>query len=1030
MLRAASAFAAVLPLAFALSAGALQAQRGSLIATASDSAVLAELAPRPIGPAVMSGRIADVAVASIPGERPGRVIYAASAGGGVWKTVDGGVSWKSLWDDQPVGSTGDVTVAPSNPDIVWVGSGESNNLRSSSWGNGVYKSSNGGKTWTNMGLRTSQHIPRIIIHPTNPDIVYVAAMGPLWASGGERGLYKTTDGGRTWNRVLATSETTGVTDVIFDPTNPEVLYAATMQRERKAYSFVGGGPDSGIFKSMDGGATWTRLTKGLPEGDRGRIGLDVSQSSPRIVYAFVNAQDGGVFRSEDGGENWTRQSNISSLPWYTGQVRVDPKDPNRVYHIGQSMSVSNDAGRTWGRFAANTHADYHAMWIDPGDPDHIVIGNDGGLFMTWDRGGSWDFAVNLPVSTYYAIAVDMNDPYWIFGGIQDNGSWAGPSATRLRAGISNDQWFRTGGGDGFYSGVDPTDPNVIYAESQEGALTRMDRLTGESKSIRPQTAPGEPAYRFNWSAPLLVSPHDHNTLYFGANYLFRSTDRGDSWTKLGGDLTRQLDQDTLPIMGLHGPGGYERNNGVARFGNIATLDESTVRKGLLYVGTDDGVIQVSRNGGVTWKKTERFPGVPDLTYVSRVSASHSAEGTVYAAFDGHRNNDFKPYVYKSTDYGQTWTSITSNLPDFGSVQVIREHPRNPNLLFVGTEFGLFVSVNGGGAWARVRSGFPTVAVHDLLIHPRANDLIVATHGRGLWVINDIAPLERLANAARASVAQLFPVRAATEMNLAGGGGTPGDRQFDMPNPPNGAIITYLANKPLTGAKLVITDRAGGVVRELSAKGEPGVHRIIWDLHWASPVEEPETPPNADGGFFGGQQRGPFVNAGTYTVQVRTGATGDVAAQTTVEVKRDPAVRLTDAQWAELQDFRARAYHVQRDANALASRLDQARQTAVQNNAGTAEIDSVLMKVRGSVTTGRGGRGGRGGGGGGGFGRGGSAGPTVLSRANGVAGAIGSNHFPVTAEQKQEVIAAEQELARQKTAADAATRSGARRGRSG
>jgi len=1005
-----------------LSAGARAQNAGTgLHPSVTDSAILAELPLRSIGPASMSGRVADIAVASIPGEAPGRVIYVASAAGGVWKSENGGISWKPLTDATSIASVGDVTVAPSNPDIVWIGTGESNNLRSSSWGHGLYKSTDGGRTWTHMGLRASQHIPRILVHPTNPDIVLVAAMGPLWKSGGERGVYRTTDGGRTWTRVLEVNETTGATDLVFDPTNPNVIYAATMQRERKAYSFVAGGPESGIYKSTDGGTTWRRLTSGLPAGDKGRIGVDVSQSQPRTVYAFVDAQDGGVFRSDDGGENWTRQSNINSLPWYTGQVRVDTRNPDRVYHIGQALSVSNDGGKTWERIANGTHADHHAMWISPVDPNDVAIGNDGGFYFSHDRGNTWDFSSNLPVSTFYTVGLDTRDPYYVYGGLQDNGSWGAPVATRRRTGIGNADWINVGGGDGFYTVVDPTDPLVMYSESQNGALQRVDVATDERKSIRPTGSNGEPL-RFNWSAPLVISKYDNHALYFAANYLFRSPDRGDTWTRLGGDLTRALDHDTLPIMGLRAAGGYRRHDG-----NIATISESPIRRGLIWVGTDDGLIQVTRDDGSTWTRIDRFPGVPPLAYISHVVASAHAEGTAYATIDNHRDNDFRPYVLKSTDFGRTWTSISANLPQEGSAQVVREHPRNPNLLFVGTENGLYASTNGGGSWSRITGGLPTVPVHDLMIHPRENDLVVATHGRGFWILDDVTPLERLTEASAAGVALLFPVRPATIFNLASGPATAGDRDFFAPNPPPGALLGWVVNRaPPAGStmRLVITNSAGETVRDMAVRGSAGIHRLAWDLRFGLPEEEPARQAAGagdeveGGGFagFGGAPRGPFVAAGTYNAQlrvVRADGGGEIVARTTIEARRDPLVRLPAAQWAELDAYRARLFRTQWQANELVQQLEQAK----QRTPGAAAIDSVLNRLR--AQPGQGGRGGRGGGFGGGGGRGGPGNQPLLTRTAAIAGQIGSNHFALTAAQKQDVEALEQDVARQRAAAQAA-----------
>ncbi|MGH7507041.1 MAG: WD40/YVTN/BNR-like repeat-containing protein [Longimicrobiales bacterium] len=1004
-----------------------EASGSVLVASLPDSAVLAELAPRNIGPAVMSGRISDIAVARADADRPearlGRVMYAASAGGGVWKTTNGGKTWAPVFEDEGASSIGDVAVAPSDPDVVWVGTGESNNLRSSSWGDGIYRSTDGGETWTHMGLRETQHIARIVIHPTNPDIVYVASPGPLWADGGERGVFKTTDGGRTWSNVKSISANTGFTDLVMDPTNPEVLYAAAYQRERRSYSFLAGGPESGIWKTTDGGATWTELTAGLPTGDMGRIGLDVARSQPRTVYAVVHADSGGVFRTDDGGSTWTRQSSISSIPWFFGQIRVDPLDVERVYFLGQQLQVSDDGGNDWRRIAGNTHADQHAMWIDPKDSHHLVIGNDGGLFVSYDRGESWDFAVNLPVSTFYAIAYDLREPfYYVYGGLQDNGTWAGPVATRNSNGINNDEWFRAGGGDGFYAAIDPTDPYTAYVESQNGNLRRVDVLTGETKSIRPDQEEGEPDLRWNWSAPLLISPHDHNTLYFAANHLFRSRDRGDTWERLGADLTRALDRDTLPIMGRKGPGGLGRHDGTAPFGNIATIDESPIRAGLLVVGTDDGVIQTSRDGGANWTRIDRFPGVPDLTYVSRVVASVHDENTLYATFDGHRDNDFAPYVLKSIDFGRTWTSISSNLPAFGSVQVILEHPRNPNLLFAGTEFGAFVSVDGGSAWAEL--ALPTVAVHDLLIHPRENDLIIGTHGRGIWVLDDVTPLERLAETRQTRMAHLFAPRPVMIFNRRNGGGNPGDRVFEANNPPAGAILSYYV-PPSTpqGSTLTLAmvNGAGDVVRELEASPLPGMHRTAWNLRWASAAvpqadEDDDEDEEEDEGprFGGGPEDGPYVAAGDYAIELRS-ATGageaEVVSRTTLTVRPDPLVRLTVAELAELQQWRMKAYRAQVEANHLVAQLDSAHARIAADSAATSPggdqrslltgIDGVLVALRGPRRDERRPFGGNGDD---------DANPSITERLDDVAEQIATLHFLPTPDQKSTIDEAVADLA--------------------
>ena len=972
-------------------------------------ALLNELTWRTIGPAVTSGRVVDIAVPEGPSNANAATFYVASASGGLWKTTNAGTTFEPVFDRESTVSIGAIAVAPSNPDVVWVGTGEANNQRSSSWGDGVYKSVNGGKTWAPMGLKNSQHIGRIVVHPTNPDIVYLAALGPLWGPGRERGLFKTTDGGKTWTNTKFISEHTGFVDIAMDPKDPDVLYAAAYQRERRAYSFLGGGPESGIYKTTDGGATWRKLTEGLPQGDIGRVGLSISRSHPETVYALVQARDGGVFRSDDYGESWRRTFNADVTPWYYSQIRVDPNDPERVYTLAINVSGSDDGGKTFRADVARTaHVDNHAMWIDPRDSNHLIIGNDGGCYMSHDRGKTWDFAANLPVAQFYAIAVDMREPFYnVYGGTQDNRSWGAPSATRNRAGITNADWYQTVGGDGFYSAIDYTDPNVVYAESQEGGVVRYDVKTGERKTIKPQPAPGKPPYRWNWSAPILVSPHDPKTVYFGANFLFKSPDRGDSWQALGGDLTRQKNRDTLPMMGkVWDRNAISRHEGTAPYGNISTLDESPLKKGLLYVGTDDGLVQVSRDGGATWAKIDKFPGVPDETYVSRVTASPVQEATVFATFDGHRSNDFKPYVLKSTDYGATWTSIAANLPT-GSAYVIRQHPRNASLLFVGTEFGAFVSIDGGAAWTPLRNNLPTVAVHDMIIHPRANDLILGTHGRGIWILDDITPLEKLTPAVLSSETQLFPVKPALLFNQADpyGGGSRGvgdqaDRLYAAPNPPSGAVISYYVKQDIPrdrAATLTIVDAGGAVVRELEANKKAGLHRTVWDLRLPPPytVARPQGGGGDEGGggFFGGTPRGPVVLPGQYKARLKV---GDAAPQeAAIVVKADPLVQLSEADYKTLHEARVNASRLQgrvqaavRTADQLKTQIDEAKRAiesasapaalSTEANAIGKEIDDIIAKVRGA--------GGRGGGGGD---ENGPRQPSIQQRVNGIANEIGN-----------------------------------------
>lgn len=937
-----------------------------------DSVLVRSLTFRSIGPAVMSGRIVEIAVADgyrgTRGQVLGTVMYIAAATGGVWKTTNAGVNWTPVFDSVRTGSIGAVAVAPSNPDIVWVGTGEANNMRSSSWGTGVYKSTDGGRTWSGPMLPKSQHIARIVVDPRDPNIVYVAAMGPLWAPGGERGLFKTTDGGRTWTNTKYISQYTGFTDVAMDPSNPDVLYAAALMRERREYGFLPAGPESGIYKTTDGGRTWTQLTQGLPSGELGRIGLSVCRSRPSTVYAIVHARGntGGLYRSDDAGATWRQMNPNNSTAWYYGQVRCDPTDHEHVYRLGPTSQESYDGGRTVQTFppqGTNVHADHHALWIDPEAPEHLVLGTDGGLYISWDRGRTWDHVQNLPVSQFYAISVDDGDPYYVYGGLQDNQSWGGPSRTRFTFGPTNADWFRMAGGDGFYSVTDPSDRNIVYTESQNGGLIRYDARLGQTKNIRPVPKPGE-QHRYNWSAPILPSRHTPGTVYFAANYLFRSPDRGDTWETISPDLTRNIDRNTLPLRGsVPDSNALGRNEGTAEFSNITSIDESPLRAGLLVVGTNDGLVQVSRDGGKNWFKSDRFPTVPETTYVSRVIFSRFAEGTIYATMDGHRSNDFKPYVLKSTDYGRSWTPITGDLPDGHSVHVIREHHRQPNLLFVGTEFGVFFTVDGGRHWTQLKSGIPGVPVHDLAIQTRENDLVVGTHGRGIFILDDLAPLEHLAEAKRANVAYLFPIKDALlyQPNASRASGM-GTRGFVGQNPPPGPQIAYLLQPLPTGARprLEIVDASGTVVRELRVERAPGLYRTVWDMRVGPPFTGPvdttgrgSGPGGRGGGFAGG--RGGLAGETTFPalpgryearLTISTPGAPPTVLSRAFLLRKDPMVVLSDAELRQLHEARSAIAGIQRQLREIQARFDSAQQrlAALRRGADSAGNDQHRQEV--------------------------------------------------------------------------------------
>lgn len=1002
----------------ALVAAPLSAQRrGGQQAPAdlSDTALVNTLSVRSIGPAVMSGRLVDIAVAPSHGSGAlGTVFYIAAAGGGVWKTTSGGVTWEPVFDDAGVGSIGAVTVDPSNADIVWVGTGESNNQRSSSYGDGIYKSMDGGATWENVGLPTSQHVGGILVHPRDSDIVYVAATGPMWAAGGERGIYKTTDGGGTWERVLHVDEYTGGIDIIMDPTDPDVLYAAMQQRERRAYGYISGGPGSGIWKSTDGGASWTHLTRGLPTSDMGRIGLDISLTHPSTIYAVIEGSEAGVYRSDNGGMSWRKMSDQASIPWYFGEIRVDPADPETVYHLGVSLTRSTDGGVTWERAARSVHADQHALWINPHNRNHLILGNDGGLYVSHDRGASWDFSPNLPISQFYAVGLDMAEPFFgIYGGLQDNSTWGGPSRTRASRGIFNADWYGMAGGDGFHAAVDPTDDNIAYVESQMGNLIRYDKRTGDRKGIRPAPAAGDPAYRFNWSAPIKISPWDHNTVYFAANYLFKSPDRGDSWEVLGEDLTQAIDRDSLQMMGaIPGSDAVSRHQGVAVFSNIASIDVSALQEGLLITGSDDGVISVSHDDGQTWDKQTDFPGVPDTAYVGKVRLSLHDASVMYATFDNHRSNDFHPYVLKSTDGGGSWRNITNNLPDFGGVRAFAEHHENPNLLFVGTEIAPYASLDGGDSWIRITNGMPPVRVDDIKIHPRDNALVIATHGRGFYIMDDLGPLQQLAEAKAAGGP--FLARVKSELlfspDASPHSGLNADRNYSVRNPPVGTTVSYYLPAAAPGLTLEIAGPSGAVVRTLDAPSGAGFHHVRWDFRVDAPYSGPPQERQQNqrfggfGGFGGGGSAGAPAVPGSYTARLTVG--GDTMEEA-FTVKKDANVLLTDAQLRELFDIRMEQMELNATLTMAIRQTDVTRQQITDAKAAMDEVDAAealsdmakaieddLNDIRSELGAG---------GGGSGFGGGGSGPPNLRRLLGTAAGVHRATAMPT--EQESEALAA-------------------------
>ena len=814
---------------------------------------------RSIGPATMGGRVDDFAVV----ESDPRIIYVGAAAGGVFKTVNGGQSWQAIFEDQPNPSIGDLALAPSNPSILYVGTGEPNNRQSSSWGDGVFKSMDGGATFTHMGLAETHHIGRIVVHPNDPSIVYVAAQGDLWGPNKERGVYKSTDGGATWKQVLSVDENTGANDIAIDSQSPNILYATTYERRRTAFGFDGGGSGSGVYRSTDGGDHWTRLGgatlgRGLPTtGDIGRCALDIYRKNTNIVYALVEHQtQGGVYRSEDKGVTWTRMSETNPRPSYFSQIRIDPNNDQKIWLGGVNIYMSEDGGRTFAqtRFRG-VHSDVHAIWIDPANSDHILSGNDGGVWVTWDSGRNWAHIDNIALGQFYEVAFDYQKPYHVCGGLQDNYSWCGPSSTAQTLGIGNDNWITVQGGDGFYNRIDPSDPNIIYAESQDGNLSRRDLRSSESKSIRP-LEPNDAAtrYRFQWNSPLMISPHDPKTIYYGGNHLFKSTDRGDTWDVLGEDLTTGAQRDKQPILGkVPDTHTLSRHDGVVAWPCITAIAESPVKAGVLWVGTDDGNVQMSRDGGKTWANVvSHAMGAPKGGYVSRIEPSHKDAGTAYMTFDNHRSADYGIYIFRTTNYGDSFQRITNGIPpDAGTVHVIREDPVNPNLLFAGTEFGLFVTFDRGANWRRMKNGLPTVPVFDIQIHPRDHDLILATHGRSIWIMDDISALEQVNDDILKTDLSIFSGRPGIEWKMADYRGFPGTSLFLAPNAPNGVILDYYS-KSAGPVRVTVADATGKEIRQANTRAEEGmVNRFVWDMRTDSPVP----PANAGGAAASGQEGG-------------------------------------------------------------------------------------------------------------------------------------------------------------------------------
>lgn len=938
--------------------------------SAFNASTFSALELRSIGPAFCSGRIADIAVHP---EHKTRWIV-ATASGGVWRTNNAGTTWESVFDGEGSYSTGCVTMDPSNPNTVWVGTGENNSQRSVSYGDGVYKSLDGGATWKNMGLGESEHIGSILVDPRDSNVILVAAQGPLWSSGGDRGIYRSTDGGEKWQRVHHFDEYTGANEIVRHPTNPDVLYASLWQRGRRQWTLLNGGPGSGMLKSTDAGLTWREVNTGLPSGDLGRIGLAVSPAAPDTVYAIVEATpgNGGFYRSTNQGESWEKQSSRSTTsPQYYHEIFADPVDPERVYLMDTFLAVTEDAGETWSNVPiTDKHVDDHFIWIDPADTDHLIVGCDGGIYETWDRGEAWDFKSNLPITQFYRVSVDESEPfYYVYGGTQDNNSMGGPSRTTRREGITNADWFVTVGGDGYETVIDPTDPNIVYSLWQYGGLVRHDRATGEIVDIKPKEAAGEDSLNWNWDSPLILSPHLHTRLYFAANKLYRSDDRGNSWTAVSGELSRKIDRDTLEVMGeVWGVDAVARHHATSHYGSAVSLSESVLEEGVLWVGSDDGLVHASDNGGETWRTIEEFPGVPAHTYCTHIEPCRFDKDTVYAAFDNHKAGDFLPYLLRSTDRGATWSSMAGDLPERGSVHALVQDHVDPNLFFVGTEFGVWFTSDGGEHWVELTGGMPTIAVRDVEIQRRENDLVLGTFGRSFYVLDDYSPLRGITEETLAASATLFPVKAAdwyvegSRLGGTTGRGSQGASYYAADNPAFGATITYhLAEKIETRRErrkrlhkeavdageepamptldelraeenevapsvlLVVRDETGRVMRTVSGPRGEGMHRVTWDLR--EPGVDPLTlSAGRELMPWESPDAGPLVIPGTYSVTLEQevdSVRSTLAGPTTFEVVPLGLATLPAADRPAAAAFQRKALRL---ARAVAAALDIVSET--------------------------------------------------------------------------------------------------------
>jgi len=937
-------------LIFALAAQITFAQNGRAVSKSPLEDAFSRLEWRSIGPAIMGGRIADVE--GVPGDP--NVVYVASASGGLWKTTNGGVTWKPIFERQGTLSIGDIALAPGNPDVVWVGTGESAVRNSVSFGDGVYKSTDGGKTWQHMGLKETERISAIAINPQNPDIVYIGALGHAFGPNEERGVFMTTDGGKTWNKTLYIDNKHGVADLEIDPTNPNILYAGMWSFERKPWTHRSGSENGGVYKSIDGGRTWNKLTNGLPKL-MGRIGVRVAPSNPNVVYVIVEAKDGTLYRSDDRGETFkmvSKNDNIVSRGFYYTKVRVDPTNEDHIFAVASTLFTSVDGGKTFRSITGRTHIDFHALWLDPKNPKRMWHGQDGGIAISYDGGESWEAVYNIPLGQFYQIHADNRTPfYYVMGGLQDNGSWSGPSRTREPAGIMNDDWRMVSFGDGFYVINHPDDPEQYLSESQGGDIVWTDFRTREQQSINPwgRGSGGGPAagqkFRFNWNAPIVFSAHDKTTVFFAGNVVFKSPDFGKTWEQISPDLTTN-DPEKLKDAG--GPIAIE-NSTAEYHSTIITINESPVQRGQIWVGTDDGNLQVTTDGGKKWDNIiANVSGVGKNSPVSHVEPSRINANTAYVSFDRHMFDDFRPYIFKTTDGGKTWTNISGNLPAKAYVQVVREDPKNTNLLYAGTELGLFASYNGGKDWLALNlKNLPNVSIHDIVVHPRENDLILATHGRSIWIFDDATVIQRMNQQILDSDAHLFPIRPALRFASRFTRYGIGDKLFTGPNPANGALLTYYMKDKVdekTTLKLQVFDRDGKLIQDIERPSrEKGLNRIAWNLRLGGP--EVRRPPTPEQLAFGGGPRGPQVLPGTYTVKLTV---GDKVFEERVEVKLDSGIKTSTTDLQQTLDMQIKLRDMQSTMNmslrfldSLKEQLKQAQTTMKTLNK---EPDKDLMKA--------------------------------------------------------------------------------------